>query len=105
MSVHPLLCDGKYLAIVSDVEIEGRQYAEDIHRGGIYKPGFLYKTPGMEVNNGICLQEPPCTEPFTRWCERTAGETPPPTRLVKTREEFVLAELQKLRFCRWLRLF
>ncbi len=24
--------------------------------------------------------EPPCTEPFARWCGRTAGATPPPTR-------------------------
>ena len=37
----------------------------------------------MEVNNGTCWQEPPCTEPYARWCGRTAGVTPPPTRLVK----------------------
>lgn len=25
--------------------------------------------------------EPPYTEPYVRWCERTAGVNPPPTRL------------------------
>jgi len=26
-------------------------------------------------------REPPCTEPYARWCGRTAGVIPPPTRL------------------------
>src|ERR1043166_8013651 len=26
------------------------------------------------------LHEPPYTEPYVRWCGRTAGVTPPPTR-------------------------
>lgn len=26
------------------------------------------------------FHEPPCTEPYARWCGRTAGATPPPTR-------------------------
>jgi len=29
------------------------------------------------------FHEPPCTEPYARWCGRSAGETPPPTRLCK----------------------
>lgn len=28
----------------------------------------------------VSRQEPPYTEPYVRWCERTAGATPPPTR-------------------------
>src|SRR5437016_3392315 len=34
-------------------------------------------------NNGSVsslLHEPPYTEPYVRWCGRTAGVTPPPTR-------------------------
>ena len=30
------------------------------------------------------LHEPPYTEPYVRWCGRTAGVTPPPTRLLFT---------------------
>ena len=26
------------------------------------------------------LREPPYTEPYVRWCERTGEATPPPTR-------------------------
>src|SRR5438445_13537298 len=36
-------------------------------------------------NNGSAsrgLHEPPYTEPYVRWCGRTAEVTPPPTRLV-----------------------
>lgn len=29
----------------------------------------------------VSRQEPPYTEPYVRWCGRTAGATPPPTRL------------------------
>ena len=29
------------------------------------------------------FHEPPYTEPYVRWCGRTAGATPPPTRLPK----------------------
>jgi hypothetical protein len=28
----------------------------------------------------VTLQEPPYTEPYVRWCERTVGLLPPPTR-------------------------
>lgn len=28
----------------------------------------------------VSRQEPPYTEPYVRWCERTAGVNPPPTR-------------------------
>src|SRR5210317_1077845 len=31
--------------------------------------------------NALC--EPPYTEPYVRWCGRTAGATPPPTDLYK----------------------
>lgn len=31
------------------------------------------------------LTTPPYTEPYIRWCERTAGVTPPPTRSVINR--------------------
>ena len=30
----------------------------------------------------LVLFEPPYTEPYVRWCGRTAGVTPPPTRFV-----------------------
>ena len=29
-----------------------------------------------------CFREPPYTEPYVRWCGRTVGVTPPPTRCV-----------------------
>ena len=32
-------------------------------------------------DNADANEEPPYTEPFVRWCGRTAGATPPPTRL------------------------
>jgi len=30
----------------------------------------------------LIVVEPPYTEPYVRWCERTAGVTPPPTRFL-----------------------
>ena len=32
------------------------------------------------VDGADACQEPPYTEPYVRWCGRTAGATPPPTR-------------------------
>ena len=29
------------------------------------------------------LHEPPYTEPYVRWCGRTEGESPPPTRFYR----------------------
>jgi len=37
---------------------------------------FVVKNP----NAWHVETEPPCTEPFARWCGRTAGAIPPPTR-------------------------
>jgi hypothetical protein len=31
-------------------------------------------------NGSSVTHEPPYTEPYVRWCGRTAGVTPPPTR-------------------------
>ena len=38
--------------------------------------------PDVALNSGICsgALEPPCTEPYARWCGRTGGVTLPPTR-------------------------
>src|SRR5882724_6083734 len=37
-----------------------------------------------EINDSVSsgLHEPPYTEPYVRWCGRTAEVTPPPTRSV-----------------------
>ena len=40
------------------------------------------QTQTLPLNSGICsgALEPPCTEPYARWCGRTGGVTLPPTR-------------------------
>ena len=42
-----------------------------------------YRIGGDEVTERAEGQEPPYTEPYVRWCGRTAGATPPPTRSEK----------------------
>jgi RNA-directed DNA polymerase len=41
---------------------------------------FVRKTSTTDSSE---YPEPPYTEPYVRWCGRTAGETPPPTRLCR----------------------
>ena len=33
------------------------------------------------MSKSVKTREPPCTERYARWCERSAGHCPPPTRL------------------------
>jgi len=48
---------------------------------GIREVGLgAYKTPGIEIEEHTWQQEPPYTEPYVRWCGRTEGVSPPPTR-------------------------
>ena len=42
---------------------------------------MLIGRQALLVDNADANQEPPYTEPFVRWCGRTAGVIPPPTRL------------------------
>jgi len=49
------------------------------------KPGTVLASEAVPTTTARFI-EPPCTEPFARWCGRTAGETPPPTRLCKKRD-------------------
>src|SRR5215212_9098856 len=39
------------------------------------------------VDASSLLYEPPYTEPYVRWCGRTAEVTPPPTRFLSRSEE------------------
>src|SRR5215213_7524047 len=41
------------------------------------------------VDASSLLYEPPYTEPYVRWCGRTAEVTPPPTRFLSRSEEAV----------------
>ena len=34
------------------------------------------------MSKSVKIREPPCTERYARWCERSAGHGPPPTQLV-----------------------
>src|SRR5437867_2878358 len=42
------------------------------------------------------LHEPPYTEPFVRWCGRTAGATPPPTRLCEITASVLIEGMRSL---------
>ena len=67
-----------------------RAVAGPTHRG--------YGTVGSRSSD---LSEPPDTEPYVRWCGRTAGVTPPPTRCPWNSE--VLSPV--VPYCPWLSSF
>src|SRR5687767_3803909 len=53
-------------------------------------------------NNGgasSLLYEPPYTEPYVRWCGRTAEVTPPPTRLKQTVSLRCFITIKLERYC------
>jgi hypothetical protein len=43
-------------------------------------PAWVSRHCFKSVSNSTTHHEPPYTEPYVRWCGRTAGVTPPPTR-------------------------
>src|ERR1041385_3253302 len=45
--------------------------------------GFCHCWNNADASSLLC--EPPYTEPYVRWCGRTAEVTPPPTRFVSCR--------------------
>ena len=49
---------------------------------GNYQPRAIRQMDIPKPDGGVRTHEPPYAEPHVRWCERTSGVIPPPTRSV-----------------------
>ena len=44
------------------------------------------------MSKSVKTREPPCTERYARWCERSAGHGPPPTQSVLSMSEELIGQ-------------